>query len=258
MCLELERRPQFLGLLEMAKERLHEDAPRLVLADYLEEHGCAERAEFVRLQCRLASEALTPSDHRALSNRRRHLLRHHGGFWLGSLWQWHPADFAWHRGLLSLRVPTRYDPELVRPLLPWVDALTFDITSKACLRQAIALLAGANVNHLHLELRQVLRESFLRETLAALPESRSLRSLGFTWPLGMLRPGVGGNIPAISTGFLSSLLGESSVGRHLSHLASSFPFGEAQVQVLREHGVEPVHARQWTWTHEVSPTFFGP
>jgi len=32
-----------------------DDAPRLVYADWLDDHGDADRAEFIRVQCRMAS-----------------------------------------------------------------------------------------------------------------------------------------------------------------------------------------------------------
>ena len=41
--------PELLRLLEACKEAPDDRAPRLVLADWLEEHGEAERAELVRL-----------------------------------------------------------------------------------------------------------------------------------------------------------------------------------------------------------------
>jgi uncharacterized protein (TIGR02996 family) len=44
-----------------------DDAPRLVYSDWLEEHGRPERAEFIRLQCLIAS---LPEQHRAFSLRR--------------------------------------------------------------------------------------------------------------------------------------------------------------------------------------------
>src|SRR5262245_50340257 len=43
-------------LLAAVKEDSDEDAPRLVLADWLEERGESDRAEFIRVQCRLAAE----------------------------------------------------------------------------------------------------------------------------------------------------------------------------------------------------------
>jgi uncharacterized protein (TIGR02996 family) len=35
-------------------ENLDDDGPRLVYADWLDDHGDPERAEFIRVQCRLA------------------------------------------------------------------------------------------------------------------------------------------------------------------------------------------------------------
>jgi uncharacterized protein (TIGR02996 family) len=40
------------GLMRGVLEQPDEDAPRLVLADWYEEHGEPDRAEFIRLQCR--------------------------------------------------------------------------------------------------------------------------------------------------------------------------------------------------------------
>lgn len=42
------------AILADVLERPDDDTPRLVLADYLEENGEAERAEFIRVQCELA------------------------------------------------------------------------------------------------------------------------------------------------------------------------------------------------------------
>jgi|SRR5579883_697815 len=41
-----------------------EDTPRLIYADWLEEHGQPERAEFIRLQITLTSEYTTADDNR--------------------------------------------------------------------------------------------------------------------------------------------------------------------------------------------------
>src|SRR5262249_44868579 len=61
------------------------DAPRLVYADWLEEHGDAARAEFIRVQCELAR--LDDGDDRRweLEARERWLLWHHGKRWAGPL-----------------------------------------------------------------------------------------------------------------------------------------------------------------------------
>ncbi len=42
------------ALLQTVLQNPDDDAPRLVLADFLEEHGQEERAEFIRVQCELA------------------------------------------------------------------------------------------------------------------------------------------------------------------------------------------------------------
>jgi uncharacterized protein (TIGR02996 family) len=61
-----------------------EDAPRLVYADFLEEHGQPERAEFIRLQCELAK---TPAGERrkALEAKERALLEAHQETWVWPL-----------------------------------------------------------------------------------------------------------------------------------------------------------------------------
>src|SRR3954454_17897246 len=80
-----------------------DDAPRLVLADWLEEHGDPERAEFIRIQCLLA-RLLSPAERPQrgpLLRREAHLVTQHGGGWPGPLWSWSLLT-EWHRGLLSL------------------------------------------------------------------------------------------------------------------------------------------------------------
>lgn len=54
--------PTFLGLLQAVCASPDDDTPRLVLADWWEEHGQPDRAEFVRVQCELAKpgSALEP------------------------------------------------------------------------------------------------------------------------------------------------------------------------------------------------------
>jgi uncharacterized protein (TIGR02996 family) len=46
--------PTEAGFVEAIVTRRGDDAPRLIFADWLEEHGAAERAEFIRVQCELA------------------------------------------------------------------------------------------------------------------------------------------------------------------------------------------------------------
>jgi uncharacterized protein (TIGR02996 family) len=65
-----------------------DDTPRLVYADWLEEHGppqVAERAEFIRLQCQLGQMPEEADDRPDLERRCRVLLRRHRSEWLGTL-----------------------------------------------------------------------------------------------------------------------------------------------------------------------------
>jgi len=51
------------AFLQSIIESPEDDTPRLIYADRLDDHGQAERAEFIRLQCRLAT---TPAEDLAL------------------------------------------------------------------------------------------------------------------------------------------------------------------------------------------------
>jgi uncharacterized protein (TIGR02996 family) len=65
----------------------HEDAPRLMYADWLEEHGQAERAEFIRVQCELAQLGVWDDTDRVeqLRARETELWRLHRKAWIASL-----------------------------------------------------------------------------------------------------------------------------------------------------------------------------
>src|SRR5262245_17812978 len=72
-----------------------DDAPRLVYADWLDDHGQPERAEFIRVQCELARR-----DDPALRAREAELLaRHHDDF-AGPLAAPH-LRFQFQRGFIT-------------------------------------------------------------------------------------------------------------------------------------------------------------
>jgi uncharacterized protein (TIGR02996 family) len=98
------------ALLQAIRETPEEDGPRLVYADWLEEHGDEHdraRAEFIRVQCELARGA--PRDRqRELLVRERALQQGHQAAWLKPLWT--PAGesrAAFHRGLATLEMDAR-------------------------------------------------------------------------------------------------------------------------------------------------------
>lgn len=83
--------PDELALLATVAAHPAADLPRLVLADWLEEHGFDRRAEFIRLQCEIAAKETLP---RAALNafaylwrRQQELLDHHLPELLGPLAQ---------------------------------------------------------------------------------------------------------------------------------------------------------------------------
>lgn len=61
----------------------HDDAPRLIYADWLDEHGRPERAEFIRLQCQSAREDSGPA-----RPREAELWAHHAAEWRAELPGW--------------------------------------------------------------------------------------------------------------------------------------------------------------------------
>jgi uncharacterized protein (TIGR02996 family) len=76
---------EVLALLADVKEAPEDDTRRLILADWLEEHGESERAELLRLQC--AADRLPYNDpHKEqLEQRQEELLTSQRAVWLGPL-----------------------------------------------------------------------------------------------------------------------------------------------------------------------------
>jgi uncharacterized protein (TIGR02996 family) len=73
------------GLLDAIREDQDSDTPRLVYADWLDDHGEVERAEFIRLQCELARLPAEAPERRQKYNRASVLLEQHRPSWFGAL-----------------------------------------------------------------------------------------------------------------------------------------------------------------------------
>jgi uncharacterized protein (TIGR02996 family) len=69
------------ALVRAIIERPDDDAPRLIFADWLDENGEPERAEFIRIQCELANKATQDDRWRELVARADDHLRKHGELW---------------------------------------------------------------------------------------------------------------------------------------------------------------------------------
>src|SRR5579885_1332261 len=81
--------PDEQALLAAVAANPADDLPRLVYADWLEEHGRPTRAEFIRLQCETARLEAARDEvrphHARLWQRQDELLRHHRDELLGPL-----------------------------------------------------------------------------------------------------------------------------------------------------------------------------
>ena len=112
------------AFLQSICESPDDDAPRLIYADYLEEHGQEERAEFIRVQCRIDNINVELMSHEACGDERcpgcaeRRTLRRRERELLGS-----PYGVS---GVLIVRQPRPEWAGGVRDILPWDrDSWTF-------------------------------------------------------------------------------------------------------------------------------------
>ncbi len=80
----------------------HDDTPRLIFADWLEEQGQPERAEFIRVQCELAQHPRDGARRCFLEHRQAALLAAHETRWLPEVaWGRQATDWRFHRGFLD-------------------------------------------------------------------------------------------------------------------------------------------------------------
>ncbi len=88
------------AFLEDIRANPADDTPRLIFADWLTDRnqsGDADRADFIRLQCRLAGMTEDDLDYEDLLDRQGELLGRHRAEWLAGV----PASF--HQGRLVFR-----------------------------------------------------------------------------------------------------------------------------------------------------------
>src|SRR5262249_53507875 len=108
------------ALLKAITDSPDDDAPRLVYADWLDEHGQPERAEFIRLQIELAKPPARGMRTKRLGWERRvkALCNHHGRAWARApggggvnLWEWERGFCSRYRArdfvALALELPRR-------------------------------------------------------------------------------------------------------------------------------------------------------
>jgi uncharacterized protein (TIGR02996 family) len=98
------------AILEAVRSAPEEDAPRLVFADWLDEHDESPRAEFIRVQCELARPSDDLERRAALEARQRELRKANEADWLGPLREL-ALDWQFRRGLIDVTVSA---PRLLR------------------------------------------------------------------------------------------------------------------------------------------------
>src|SRR5262249_33011777 len=115
------------GLLRACKDEPFDDVRRLVLADWVEAHGGADRADLVRLQLALDERGGDEPESAAQEVRRDRLLRANAERWLGPAPQWY-SRAELKRGFVSIDATPRqlldHPPEdLPADVIAWLEEL---------------------------------------------------------------------------------------------------------------------------------------
>src|SRR5262245_9047746 len=157
-----------------------DDAPRLILADWLEEHGQPERAEFIRVQCQLAQADDDAPEYPALRRREQQLWLKYKSLWRTSLPP-RMRDFPFRRGFVhpqGIHLTARRFLQLDEDA--FADSPLWDVGLKLRGRVSLNELGGADrlrrLAGLDLDCAEV-EAGRLAELLAA-PTLDNLRSLG--------------------------------------------------------------------------------
>ncbi len=88
------------AFIHTIREHPDDDGPRLVYADWLEEHGQCERAEFIRVQIELVRGVMDADRHRQLREREELLLDRHAKSWAMFVGKW-INGWEFERGFLE-------------------------------------------------------------------------------------------------------------------------------------------------------------
>jgi uncharacterized protein (TIGR02996 family) len=161
-----------------------DDTPRLVYADWLDDHGQGARAEFIRLQCQLAALGEHDPERFALEQREEELLAVHGEEWLPALpaWARRGGHFLFRRGFLD-RASVTVTEFLKHSAVLFAAAPVRDLHfSNPNLRDKAAELAASPLlgRLAALEFEGQLTADDLR-TLGASPHLGHLESLAIPW-----------------------------------------------------------------------------
>ncbi len=93
--------PAEAGFLQDIFAHPEDDTPRLIYADWLDDNHQPIRAEFIRLQCRLARLDPGDPDHDLLQLQERALLKEHRAAWMAHLPVWARKAGTFQRGFVN-------------------------------------------------------------------------------------------------------------------------------------------------------------
>lgn len=144
-----------LALLRTIREYPDADLPRLVYADWLEEHGDADRAEFIRLQIERHARAAGDPAARGIGPREYQLLLAHEREWKDELPPGFRDGAAFRRGLIHrvrCRVFDLFDPSHRAVFAPVEELhVTIDALNTAWMLDAPPLLTELPLRELALD-----------------------------------------------------------------------------------------------------------
>jgi uncharacterized protein (TIGR02996 family) len=166
------------SLLQGCKDAPADDASRLVMADWLEDHGEADRAEFVRLSVALEAGDLDLADEAPALARLHELYTRNAATWVGTLAQ-RAGEFCFRRGLIEVRTTAAELPGLLAATpahaLPWIETLALECKQPEEIEQYLALDELAHFSALDVGEVMLLPESLAR--LGNCPRLAQLRRL---------------------------------------------------------------------------------
>jgi uncharacterized protein (TIGR02996 family) len=124
-------RPEVLAFLQDIKENPDDDTPRLIFADWLEEHG-DPRGEFIRVQCELSRTAVDDPRRDELARRQRVLRDPNEKAWLHPIPDVLQIGRIFRRGLVQIHMRKRnafpQEPEALAATeaWAWVEGISWD------------------------------------------------------------------------------------------------------------------------------------
>lgn len=150
-------RSELLALLATARRNPLSETPRLIVADWLEEHGDESdrnRATFIRLQCELSQSEHIGRRRRRLTEAEQCLLQKWENAWLGGLAEIEDKEVGYTRGLIDLQIdaPTLLQRGLRNVLATeqaaWVDEVRLTKINRALLERFVQMPFATSIGGL--------------------------------------------------------------------------------------------------------------